>query len=94
MGLMITEDATAEVHKLLESGRTGPGQLIRLEMDAEGAVALQLDRQRDGDEVIEYEGAAVMVVEPRVAEALTALSIIAKDTPDGAAIVVRKRPRS
>ena len=67
MALSVTERAAEALHNTLESIDREPEQVLRLVPQSEG-LGLALDEKREDDQVIEYEGEAVMVMEPAIGD--------------------------
>jgi hypothetical protein len=62
--LQVTEKAKLELKKLLDRKVDWPGARLRLLERNGGALGLGVDVQSGRDQVVEYEGSALLVVAP------------------------------
>lgn len=86
MSLTVTERAAEALKETLNGVDHEAGEVLRLvpgAQDPKGQLALALDRARDGDQVVEHEGAAVLVVEKELSESLSASTLDAEEGLDG-----------
>jgi Fe-S cluster assembly iron-binding protein IscA len=77
----------------LESVEGASFRLVAGPTDDDGAVAsleLQLDRPRDGDEVVEHRGRGVLVVDDASSDFLSGLTLDVVETPEGRALTLRQ----
>jgi Fe-S cluster assembly iron-binding protein IscA len=91
MPLNVTERAAEALYKTLEDVDRDPSQVLRLVSQADG-LSLALDEQREDDQVIEYQGSAVMVLEPIISEQLSGVTIDYADTPEGGRLTIQRYP--
>jgi Fe-S cluster assembly iron-binding protein IscA len=61
---------------------------LRLDQASPGQLGLFPDAPRDGDEVVEYDGAPVLLVGEAVARAITGTTIDCED--DGSRLVIKR----
>jgi len=81
--LTVTERAKEELKEILLAGSRGPEDRLRLALAGPGHVGVVLDREREGDQVVEYKGSKVLVVEARLAEALDPATLDFRDDEEG-----------
>lgn len=95
MPVEFTERAKAALRRLLESEEHEPGQLIRMVTDIHGHHHLTWGRQEADDQVVNYEGAAILVIKMAVAEHICEHNpgalLDVEETPAGLMLVM-KRP--
>ena len=88
--LVITESARQELRKILSSSVDNSYALLRLMDRGKGRLGLGIDIELPGDEVIEYEGSALLLVERKLARNLKGVTIDTDDTAEGTQIVIHK----
>ncbi len=66
----VAERAKEELKKLLDSSVEWPGARLRLIDRGQGRLGLGIDIESEGDSIVEYEGAALLVVEEGLASRL------------------------
>ena len=54
----------------------------------QAAIGLMLDRPQEGDEVVEYEGRKVLVLDPSMSAVLDGSTLTTVDTPDGRRLAI------
>jgi Fe-S cluster assembly iron-binding protein IscA len=84
----ITEHAKEELNRLLIAKVDWPGALLRLLDRGKGKLGLGIDIQKPGDEVIEYEGKRLLLVEATLAANLEDITLDVDNTPDGTELVI------
>jgi len=90
----ITERARRRLKSMLDRvEKKRPGQVLRLRRDQEGRFLLGLDREKAGDEVVEYQGSAIMVVGADIAPALEGATVDTRETPSGTELAVTRVER-
>ena len=92
MALTVTEQATAALKELLEVQDHESEQVLRLLAESEGIHGLQLDVPREEDQIVEYDGEAVMVLDPALSDDLTGNVLDLKETPSGASLTMYRSP--
>lgn len=85
--LQITEQAKAELKRLLDTKVDWPGARLRLLQRNGGGLGLGIDVQSGKDEVVEYEGSTLLVVEPELADRINVLLDV-DTTPQGVELVI------
>lgn len=92
MSLKFTLRARAAVKKLLDETEHDEGQLVRMVPDLEGNFHLTLDVTKKGDEIIDYLGQPVMVIQRKsrdhILEHCTGDTLDVLNGPDGAQLVL------
>ena len=59
-------------------------------MGTSGQLGLVLGKEGYGDQVVEHEGAKVLLVAPELAPVVDGVTLEVQDTPDGPKLVVSK----
>jgi len=80
--LSVTENARKALQEILKNAEAQPEQSLRLVED-EGSYGLTLDTEQDGDQVVEHEGATVLLVGAEIKEGLAGIVLDLQDTPEG-----------
>jgi len=88
--LTVTESAKQLLKKTLRSHSDDPETGLRLSMDSGGQLGIKLDSESEDDQVVEHEGAKVLLVAPGLATALEGNTLDVQDTDDGSKLVVTK----
>ena len=70
MEVAFTEQAREALKRLLDESAPEPGQLIRMVSDLEGNFHLTFGEREDGDQVVTWDGVAVLVIKSSVSEHL------------------------
>ena len=86
--ICVTERAKQELKKLLTTSVDWPGARLRLIDRGQGRLGLGIDIEAPGDQVIEYEGAVLLIVEPGLASNLKQITLDVDDTPIGPELVI------
>lgn len=86
--LSVTDKAAAALHESLEASTTEESQALRLTRTAEG-LALSLDEQREGDQVVQHDDRTVLVIEEEISSALAGATLDATETPEGPRLVLQ-----
>jgi len=85
----VTEAAREELLLILESsGAQEPGVGLRMVPDQQGNIGLVLDTEKEDDQVVEHEGARVLLVDGEVSRALKGWIVDYQDHPEGRRLVV------
>ncbi len=61
---------------------------LRLEAESAGGFGLFPDRQKPGDQIVEHDGSKVLLIDDRLAEALTDARIDCKTTGENTQLVI------
>lgn len=83
MALTVTEQAGAELKRMLDNVDHEPEQVIRLVSGPLRNVSLALDTEKEGDQAVEHEGITVLVIESTLSERLSSAILDVKQTPEG-----------
>jgi len=86
--LNVTDKAAAALHESLEASTSEESHALRLTRTAEG-LALALDEQREGDQVVEHDDRTVLVIEEEISRALAGATLDATETPEGPRLVLQ-----
>ena len=84
----VTERAKEELKKILCEKVDMPQARLRLTSGDGGQLGLGIDIELPGDEIIEYQGAGVLVVEQELAVNLQGIVLDVDDTPQGPQLVL------
>jgi Fe-S cluster assembly iron-binding protein IscA len=91
--IAVTERAKEELKTILSDNVDHPEACLRLRTNEEGKLGLGIDIEQPDDEVIEYKGKKVLVVEPELADSLKNLAIDVEDGNEGRQLVIVDIPR-
>ena len=86
--VIVTEKARRELKKLLEVKVDWPGARLRLIDRGQGVIGLGIDLESPGDEVIECNGEAIMVVGPEFTSNVQLVTLDVDDTSGGPELVI------
>ena len=86
--ITVTALAAEELKTMSQAEVSGPEEALRLVPAGAGQLALVPDAVREGDQVVEHEGAKVLLVGAELADAVDGLVLDAKDTPEGRRLVI------
>ena len=86
--LQITDNAKAELKRLLSANVDWPGARLRLMERSSGALGLGIDIAAAGDRVVEYEGDELLVIEGNLADRLERVLLDVDGTSDGVTLVI------
>lgn len=84
----ISDQAKAELKKLLLSRVDWPGARLRLLDRGGGRLGLGIDIESESDRVVEYEGDVLMVVEDELAARIDGIAIDVDSTEEGVGLVI------
>ncbi|MFC1939604.1 hypothetical protein ACFLTY_04100 [Chloroflexota bacterium] len=84
----VTERAKQELKRLLSQKVDWPEGRLRLMDRGQGIIGLGVDIEAPGDQIVEYNGARVLVCEPVFASSLKGITVDVDDTPEGAELVI------
>ena len=84
----VTEKAREELGKLLATYTDMPQGRLRLIDRSHGKLGLGLDIEMPGDELVEYDGSTVLVIERQLADSFEELILDAEDSIDGVELVI------
>jgi Fe-S cluster assembly iron-binding protein IscA len=89
--LQITDGAKAELKRLLETSVDWPGARLRLMDRGGGGLGLGVDIEAESDEIIEYEGARILVIGTELSSRLDRILLDIDATPQGVTLVIDER---
>jgi len=87
----VTDNARQELKKILLDNVDMPQARLRLVNRDEGELGLGIDIEMPGDELIEYQGMPILVVERDLADNLEGVTIDVDNTPEGAELVIYQK---
>ena len=88
--LTVTESAKQFLKETLAAHSDDLEKCQRLVLEPSGQLGLVLGIEGKDDQVVEHEGAKVLLISPEVAPAVEQLTLDVKDTADGPQLVVLK----
>jgi Fe-S cluster assembly iron-binding protein IscA len=86
--IKVTEQAKQELKRLLTSSVDWPGARLRLLDRGQGRLGLGIDIEAADDQVVEYEGMKLLVVEPGLVSNPKQITLDVDATPDGVELVI------
>jgi Fe-S cluster assembly iron-binding protein IscA len=84
----VTQRAKEELKGLLTSNVDHPEACLRLRTNEEGRLGFGIDIEMPGDQVVEYEGSKLLVVEAELANSLENMAIDVEDSDEGGRLVI------
>jgi len=84
----VTERARQELKRLLFAKVDMPQARLRLISGDQGELGLGIDIESPRDEIVEYKGSGVLVVEHELATSLKGVILDVDDTPEGPQLVI------
>ena len=84
----VTEGARQELRRILFTNVDMPQARLRLLSRGQGNLGLGIDIEMPGDELVEYDGSAVLVVEHGLASNLKGVTLDVDNTPNGPELVI------
>ena len=84
----VTDRAKQELLKILFDKVDMPQARLRLTSGDQGELGLGIDIEMPGDEILEYEGSRLLVVEQNLAASLNGIVLDVDDTPVGPQLVI------
>ena len=84
----VTQSARQELNRILLTTVDMPQARLRLFPRDQGELGLGLDIEMPGDELVEYDGSAVLVVEKGLASNLQGVTLDVDNTPNGTELVI------
>lgn len=88
--LAVPGRATSVLRDMLDGMEHGPDQALRLAAGPDGSIALSLDTQRAGDNVVSHEGNVVLLIGSPVPGTLQGGMLDISETPGGPTIVLSR----
>ncbi len=87
----VTEHAKKELKALLTNNVDHPAACLRLRTNEEGKLGIGIDVETPGDIVIQYEGSALLLVEPKLADTLEGVAIDVIDNDGSSELVITNK---
>jgi len=87
--LTVTERAAQELKGILEAHAVEPEQVLRLVRETQG-FSLRLDKEGAGDEVVESEGATILLIDEQLGPIVDGAVVDCIDTPEGPRLTITK----
>ena len=84
----VTKRAKQELIKILSKKVDFPKARLRLMDRGKGILGLGVDIEAPGDQIVEYEGIKVLIVEPGLATNVKGVTLDVDDTLEGAKLVM------
>ena len=84
----VTEGACRELKRMLSEKVDWPGARLRLVDRGQGNIGLGIDIELSGDQVVEYEGTKVLIIEHELATNLKGITLDIDYAPEGAELVL------
>jgi Fe-S cluster assembly iron-binding protein IscA len=84
----VTEQAKKELKDLLDKNTDNPDACLRLKTNDDGKLGLGIDTEQPDDEVLEYEGSKLLVMQARLADMLKDAALDVVDSEDGRRLVI------
>jgi Fe-S cluster assembly iron-binding protein IscA len=88
--LTVTEDAKQYLKDTLQAHTDDTEMGLRLVSGPPGRLGLTLDREGYGDQIVEHEGAKVLLVAPELAPMVDGITLDVQDTANGPKLIVTK----
>ena len=89
--LEVTEIARERLKVLLDANTEDPEDGIRLTLGEDQKLDIVISKEKPGDQVIEHEGAKVLLLEPIVAEALSNIIVDTEDSSSDSKFILREK---
>ena len=86
--IKVTERAKKQLKWVLSEHVDMPQAGIRLVDKGEGQIGLGIDIENPGDQVVEFEGSQVLMVEENLANNLDGITLDLEETDEGAKLVL------
>jgi hypothetical protein len=84
----VTDRAKQELLKILFDKVDMPQARLRLTSGEQGQLGLGIDIELPGDEIVEYQGSRLLVVDQGLAGSLKGIVLDVDDTPQGPMLVI------
>ena len=84
----VTERAKHGLKRLLTASVDLPEARLRLMDRGQGKLGLGIDIEAPDDQVVEYKGTKLLIVEPKLATNLKQVTLDVNDTPEGTELVI------
>jgi Fe-S cluster assembly iron-binding protein IscA len=84
----VTEQAKKELKELLDKNVDNPEACLRLKTNDDGKLGLGIDVEKPDDQVLEYEGSKLLVMETGLADKLKDAALDVVDSEEGRRLVI------
>jgi Fe-S cluster assembly iron-binding protein IscA len=91
--VMVTDRAKTYLMESVPSQIDAPGVCVRLAANSPGELVLVPDTEKEDDEVVELEGATVLLIDGPLSSQLSGTTIDCVESPRGAQLTIQ-RPNS
>lgn len=91
--ITVTDSAKKLLKKVLLTHTDDPSIVLRLSLKAPEQFGFVLDNEAEGDQVVEYKGSKVLLVDPDLAPVVDEATLDVQDTPEGPKLVVSKQKK-
>lgn len=88
--LTVTESAKRLLKGTLAAHSDDPEVALRLSFNPPGEFGIVLDREAEGDQVVEHEDTKILLVASELAPVVEGVALDVEDTAEGAKLVIRK----
>lgn len=86
--LTVTLQAMEELKSMAQAEVKEPEETLRLIYAGSGRLAIVIDTAKEGDQVVEHEGATVLLVGAELADAVDGLLLDCLVTPEGPQLTI------
>jgi Fe-S cluster assembly iron-binding protein IscA len=84
----VTEKAKKELKGLLDKSTDNPDACLRLKANDDGRLGLGIDTEQPDDEVFEFEGSKLLVIQTELANMLKDAALDVVDSEEGRRLVI------
>lgn len=92
--LTVTESAKQLLKETLTAHSDDPEVGLRLSVKSPGEFGLVLDREAEGDQVVDHENTKVLLVASELASMVEGVTLDVQDTPEGPKLGISKEERT
>jgi Fe-S cluster assembly iron-binding protein IscA len=87
----VTNRAKHQLKKILSDKVDTPQARIRLVHRGEGKIGLGIDVEKPNDQIIEFGGSKVLIIEQSLADRLTGITLDVEETEEGLKLVLLEK---
>ena len=88
--LTVTEGAKQLLKGILTSHSDDPEVAVRLSFNPPSEFGIVLDREAEGDQVVEHQGSKVLLVASELVPVVEGITLDVQDTPEGPKLTMSK----
>ena len=90
--LTVTAQAAEKIREDLKAATADPEVSVRLipSPSMPNRIEMSLDKEREGDQVVESEGVKILLLDSQIAQALEGMVIDCEETPQGERFTISK----